>query len=153
MPRDKLLKNAFVELKIYKNNSNKTQLTMNKEKNYLMKKLKNKRLKVKLLKLPPKKLREKRKTLNKMLLIGRELLKQLLKKLRQILIRPIKTLQLIKIGTPKSVLKMKKDIKTHQLLKRRLSRKQKPLQKPKLKLKRRQELPERKFLSRNMKEK
>jgi hypothetical protein len=57
-----------------------------------MKKLKNKRPKVKQLKPQLKMPREKRKTPNKMPLIGKELPKQLLKRLRQISIRPIKTL-------------------------------------------------------------
>jgi hypothetical protein len=57
---------------------------MNKEKKYLTKKFKNKRLKVKLQLLPHKKQKEKRKMLSKMQQIGRELLKQLLKRLKQI---------------------------------------------------------------------
>jgi len=57
---------------------------MNKEKKHLLKKFKNKRLKVKQQILPLKMPREKRKTLSKMLQIGRELLNQLQKRLRQI---------------------------------------------------------------------
>jgi len=57
---------------------------MNKEKKHLLKKFKNKRLKVKQQILPLKMPREKRKTLSKMLQIGRELLNQLPKRLRQI---------------------------------------------------------------------